>query len=99
MSNIQRNRTLQSATTSLGGAEVLAAARNFFANRSGIYAAFVEQEGPAHVSLRGMGGEEVVVGVARTDGGTAVNASSYMFDQQVAMFLASLPPVATGAAR
>ncbi len=92
MTNIQANRTLQETRTSLGGPEVLAAAREFFARRSGIYAAFPEQEGPTHVSLRGLGGEEVVVAVAPRDGATAVTASSYMFDQQVAMFLASLPP-------
>lgn len=92
MTNIQSNRTLQTARTSLPGPQVLAAAREFFSRQSGIYAAFPEQEGPTHLSLRGLGGEEVVFGVATVDGATAVNASSYMFDQQVAMFLASLPP-------
>lgn len=92
MNHQQRNRTLQHATTSLGGADVLKAARTFFEQGSGIYAAFVEQEGPTHLSLRGQGGEEIVIGVAAVNGATAVNASSYMFDQQVAMFLASLPP-------
>lgn len=92
MTNIQASRTLQEARTSLAGPDVLAAARAFFSRQSGIYAAFPEQEGPTHVSLRGLGGEEVVVGVAAADGATAVTASSYMFDQQVAMFLASLPP-------
>ena len=43
--------------------------------------------------MRGQGGEEIVVGVAEAAGGTAVTASSYMFDQQVARFLAGLPPV------
>ena len=93
MANIQRDRTLQQATTSLSPPAVLKAAREFFARQSGIYAAFVEQEGPAHVTLRGQGGEEVVVGVATVNGATAVNASSYMFDQQVALFLTALPPV------
>lgn len=96
MTNIQRNRTMQTATTTLSGAEVLASARKFFARESGIYAAFLEQEGPTHISLRGMGGEEVVVGVASAGSGTAVTASSYMFDQQVALFLSALPPVAAG---
>lgn len=100
MSHIQHNRTLQTATTSLGGVDVLAAARRFFSRGSGIYAAFVEQEGPTHVTLRGQGGEEIVVGVAPgsgATGATAVTASSYMFDQQVALFLASLPPAPDGA--
>jgi hypothetical protein len=93
MPNIQKSRTLQNATTSLSGAQVLATAKNFFGRQNGIYAAFVEQEGPTHVTLRGQGGEEIVVGVATEGGNTSVNASSYMFDQQVAMFLAALPPV------
>ena len=94
MTNIQRDRTLQRATTSLSGAAVLTAARKFFSRESGIYSAFVEQEGPTHVTLRGLGGEEIVVGVAMVNGTTAVNASSYMFDQQLALFLTSLPPAA-----
>jgi hypothetical protein len=32
------------------------------------------------------------------DGKTAVNASSYMFDQQIALFLTSLPPAAMSGA-
>ena len=92
MANNQRNRTLQQARTSLGGAEVLAAAREFFSRRSGIYSAFVEKEGPTYMTLRGLGGEEIAVGVVPASGATAVTASSYMFDQQVARFLASLPP-------
>ena len=94
MTNIQRNRTLQQARTSLSGTDVLTAARGFFTRASGIYSAFVEQEGPTHITLRGMGGEEIAVGVASSNGATAVNASSYMFDQQVALFLSSLPPAA-----
>ena len=94
MANIQRDRTLQQATTSLAGPAVLKAAREFFSRQSGIYSAFVEQEGPTHITLRGLGGEEIVVGVATVNGATAVNASSYMFDQQVALFLTALPPAA-----
>ena len=99
MTNQQRSRTLQQARTVLTGAEVLAAAKEFFAHRSGVYSAFLEKEGPTHLALRGQGGEEIVIGVrpaqAGTAGtaGTAVTASTYMFDQQVARFLAALPPV------
>jgi pectin methylesterase-like acyl-CoA thioesterase len=98
MTHIQRNRTLQTASTSLSGADVLKTAREFFSRQSGIYAAFVEQEGPTHITLRGQGGEEIVVGVATSGGATAVNASSYMFDQQIAMFLSTLPAAPAGAA-
>lgn len=97
MTNIQRNRTLQTVLTSMPGQEVLRAAREFFERRSGIYSAFLEQEGPTHITLRGLGGEEVVVGVAASGGATSVNASSYMFDQQVALFLTSLPPAPASA--
>lgn len=92
MSNHQRNRTVQQAATSLAPPGVLAAAKEFFARHSGVYSAFPEKEGPAHLTLRGQGGEEIAIGVADAPGGTAVTASTYMFDQQVARFLASLPP-------
>jgi hypothetical protein len=94
VSNHQRNRTLQQAATSLAPAQVLAAAKEFFERRSGVYSAFLEKEGPAFLTLRGQGGEEIAIGVAPAAGGTAVTASSYMFDQQVAHFLSSLPPAA-----
>jgi hypothetical protein len=88
----QTDRSLQEATTSLSPEEVLVAAKRFFARRNSIYTAFLDKEGPAFVSLRGMGGEEVVVGVLVRDGVTVVSGSSYMFDQQVARFLSTLPP-------
>jgi len=90
--NQQSSRTLMEATTSLAPADVLVAAKSFFARRNTIYAAFVEQESATHVSLRGQGGEEIVVGVRPIPGGTAVTGSTYMFDMQVQRFLASLPP-------
>ena len=93
--NQQSDRTLQQTTTTLGPAEVLAAAKHFFARRMGIYAAFPEKEGPTFVALRGQGGEEVIVGVAPADGGTAVTGSSYIFDQQLARFFSTLPTVPT----
>lgn len=85
-------RTQQEADTALDGASVLAAATEFFAERSGIYAAFPEKSGPTFVALRGQGGEEVVVGVAPIPGGTRVTGSSYLFDQQIARFFSALPP-------
>lgn len=93
--NSQRARTVQEISTSLSPAEVLSDAKSFFSNQNGIYAAFVEQESPVHVTLRGQGGEEVVIGTAPADGGaggTRVTASSYLFDQQIARFLSRLPP-------
>jgi hypothetical protein len=92
--NHQASRTLQQTHTPLAPADVLAAATEFFARRNGIYAAFLEKEGPTYVNLRGMGGEEVVIGVTADDAGTLVTASSYMFDQQIARFLATLPRAA-----
>jgi hypothetical protein len=88
----QTDRTLQETATSISPAEVLVAAKRFFARRNSIYTAFPDMEGPTFVSLRGMGGEEVVIGVAVRDGVTVVSGSSYMFDQQVARFLSMLPP-------
>ena len=92
--NQQSNRTLQSARTALTPAASLAAAKQFFSSRSSVYVAYVEGEGPAHATFRGQGGEEIVVGVRTLDGATEVTGSSYMFDQQVARFLSTLPPVA-----
>ena len=87
----QTDRTLQETRTTLTPSEVLTQAKLFFARRNSIYTAFPDMEGPTFVSMRGMGGEEVVIGVAEIDGVTAVSGSTYMFDQQVARFLASLP--------
>ena len=96
MINQQRARTLQQVRTTLSGAEVLSSAKNFFTRKSGIYSTFLETEGPTHLALRGLGGEELVIGVAEAPGGTHVTASSYMYDQQIARFLSSLPLTVDG---
>jgi hypothetical protein len=88
----QSRRQLQDTVTSLPVSDVIAAATHFFANRNGVYTAFVEKQGPSHVVLRGQGGEEIAIGARETPAGTAVSGSSYLFDQQVARFLESLPP-------
>ncbi len=93
----QSHRQLQHCVTSLSIPDVLVAATRFFARRGGVYSAFVEKRGPTHVTLRGQGGEEIVIGVRSVAEGAEVTGASYLFDQQVAQFLASLPP-ATGAA-
>jgi hypothetical protein len=93
--NNQEDRTLQETRTSLGVSDVISSAKKFFARRSSLYAAFVEREGPAFVSLRGQGGEEVVIGAVPAkegSGTTLVTGSTYLFDQQVARFFATLPP-------
>jgi len=92
--NSQQARTLQEAVTTLGAPAVIAAAKTFFARRNGIYAAFLEKEGAGYATFRGQGGEEIAIGTAPADGGTRVTASTYLFDQQVARFLATLPSVA-----
>jgi len=89
--NYQKGRTLQEAVTTADPAEVIEAAKEFFGSRSGVYAAFLEQEGPGYATFRGQGGEEIVIGTAARDGGTLVSGSTYLFDQQVARFLALLP--------
>ena len=98
MRNQQRSRTLQQVRTTLAPADVLAAAKDFFSKRSGIYSAFPERVGATYLTLRGIGGEEIAIGVSAADGGTSVTATTYMFDQQVARFLSSLPPVAEAVA-
>jgi hypothetical protein len=89
----QRQRVLQETTTRSKPAEVLRSAKEFFARQTGIYAAFPEQESGTHVSLRGQGGEEVVIAALPSGGGTRVTGSTYLFDQQVARFLATLAPL------
>jgi len=89
----QRDRTLQETTTSHSPAEVLQAAKQFFANQTGVYAAFPEQESRTHVTLRGQGGEEVVIAAVPGAGQTTVTGSTYLFDQQIARFFATLAPV------
>jgi hypothetical protein len=88
---IKSQRTLQEHYTSLAPDEVLSAAKEFFQRRLGIYAAFLEQEGPTHCTFRGQGGEEIVVAVAVVPQGTRVTASTYLFDMQVSRFFATLP--------
>lgn len=90
----QTTRTLQETVTTLTPTETLAAAKQFFARQNGIYSAFPEQESAGHLSLRGQGGEEVIIGVTPVDGGTRVTGSTYLFDQQVARFFATLDTAA-----
>ena len=88
-----RLRTLQETTTTHSPAEVLKAAKDFFARQTGVYAAFPEQESRSHVTLRGQGGEEVAIAAVPGDGQTKVTGSTYLFDQQIARFFATLAPV------
>lgn len=97
----QQRRTLQETTTSLAPSDVLGAAREFFARRVSIYAAYIEQQSDHHVTFRGQGGEEVVIAASHASGGTRVTGSTYMFDAQLSRFFSTLPPAAvamTGAA-
>jgi hypothetical protein len=88
----QSERTLQAYHTTLPASEVLALAKQWFAKRNGIYAAFLEKEGPTYVTLRGQGGEEIAIGTTPKGDGTLVTGSSYLFDMQIARFFATLPP-------
>lgn len=94
MSSRQRDRSLQEYSTSLAPAATLDAAKAFFSRRNSIYSAFLEQETERHITMRGQGGEEIVIGVAGGTSGTRVTGSSYLFDQQIARFFATLPPAA-----
>lgn len=85
---------MQELRTTLTPAEVLHAAKEFFSRRVNIYAAFPEQESAAHLTLRGQGGEEIVIGAIPRDGVTLVTGASYMFDAQVSRFLSTLPQAA-----
>jgi hypothetical protein len=86
-------RTLQEFRTTLPPAQVLDSAKGFFAQRSPLYAAYLDKEGPGWASFRGQGGEEIVIAAAEKDGATLVTGSTYLFDMQVARFFATLPSV------
>jgi hypothetical protein len=88
----QTQRTLQEYRTTLPPRDVLDRAKRFFAGRNGIYAAFLEKEGPTFITLRGQGGEEIVIGTSPIAEGTLVTGSTYLFDMQVARFFSTLPP-------
>ncbi|MCC6318806.1 MAG: hypothetical protein IT361_14085 [Gemmatimonadaceae bacterium] len=92
--SLQR-RTLLETSTTLAPGEVLAAAREFFTRRNSLYAAFVEQASDRHLSLRGQGGEEIVIAAVQDGAHTRVTGSTYMFDAQVSRFFSVLPVVAT----
>lgn len=87
----QIDRTLQDTLTSLSPADVLAQAKRFFTRRNAVYSAFIDMEGPDWLTLRGQGGEEIAIAATPHHGATRVTGSSYLFDQQVARFLSTLP--------
>ncbi len=91
---VKSNRTLQEALTSLPPQDVLARAKQYFTQRSPLYAAYLEKDEPGYTTFRGQGGEEIVIAAAPKDGATLVTGSTYLFDMQVARFMTSLPPVA-----
>ena len=90
----QTQRTLQEYRSSLSPAEVIAEAKRFFSSRASLYAAFLDTEGPAHVTFRGQGGEELIIAAVARDGATLVTGSSYLFDMQIARFFTTLAPFA-----
>jgi hypothetical protein len=82
------------ALTALDGPAVLARAKEFFAGRVPLNAAFPEKEGAGFLVLRGQGGEEVAIAVAPVEGGVRVRGSTLFFDQALDRFLSTLPPMA-----
>lgn len=91
---VKSKLTFQEALTSLPPNDVLAHAKQFFTQRSPLYAAFLEKEAPGYATFRGQGGEEIVIAASPKEGATLVTGSTYMFDMQVARFMSTLPPVA-----
>jgi len=79
--------------TTLPPADVLDRAVEFFAERVPLQAAFPERRGPAHLVLRGQGGEEVAIAVRAAADGTTVRGSTLFFDHALERFLTTLPEV------
>jgi hypothetical protein len=86
--------TLQEHRTTLAPQDVLARAKDFFAQRNPLYAAFLEKEGPGYATFRGQGGEEIVIAAIPEGGATLVTGSTYLFDMQIARFFTTLPAAA-----
>ena len=84
---------IHTTTVSLAASEVLARAQQFFAERVPNAAAFVEKVGATFVTLRGQGGEEIVISAwdDKETGVTRVRASTLFFDQALDRFLSTLP--------
>ncbi len=84
---------IHTTTVQLPPADILARAKDFFAERVPHAAAFVEKEGPNFVVLRGQGGEEVVLSAwdDTEHGATRVRASTLFFDQAIDRFFSTLP--------
>lgn len=82
---------IHTTTVSLPPVEVLTRAQQFFAERVPHAAAFLEKSGPTFVTLRGQGGEEVVVSAWEDKGVTRIRASTLFFDQALDRFLSTLP--------
>lgn len=77
--------------TSLPANQIIARAKDFFANRVPHNAAYPEKEGPGYLTLRGQGGEEIALAALQAEKGTRVRASTLFFDQAVMRFLSTLP--------
>lgn len=85
---------IHETTTSLPAAEIITRAKAFFAERVPNNAAYPEKEGPAFLTLRGQGGEEIALAVLPAAGGSRVRASTLFFDQALDRFLSTLPGLA-----
>lgn len=84
---------IHTTTVRLPPADVLTRAQQFFADRVPHAAAFVEKSGSNFISLRGQGGEEVVVSAweDKENGVTRVRGSTLFFDQALDRFFSTLP--------
>jgi hypothetical protein len=95
---VKSQLTMQEHQTSVAPDEVLRLAKAYFNRRSALYATFPDREGPGFCTFRGQGGEEIVIGVSATDGGSRVTGSTYLFDMQVSRFFSTLPPASQSSA-
>lgn len=71
---------------------MLGRAKAFFAERVPHYGAYLEDDGPGHVTFRGQGGEEIAIAAVACDGGSRVRGSSPLYGQAIARFFSTLPP-------
>jgi hypothetical protein len=82
---------MKEMTTSAPAHDVIERAKAFFAERVPHYGAYLEHEGPHHVTFRGQGGEEIAIAAREEATGTVVRASSPLYAQAIGRFFSTLP--------
>ena len=82
---------IQEVLTELPPEEVIRRARDFFSLRLTPYAAFAEDEGPAHIRFSTEAGD-LTIGVGEQEGRRLVRGSTSRMHHELSQFLSTLAP-------